>query len=1289
MSATPSQGTYDPVSGTWTVGSVAATQSAVLSITATVAQTGAFTNTATKTLANEDDPNPGNDSGSVTATAARVADLSVTKTDGLATVLAGGTDTYTIVVTNAGPTDVLAAPVSDTFPAALTGVTWSCTATDGGSCVASGSGDIATTVDLPAGSAATFTATGTVAPAAAGTLTNTAAAAPPAGTTDPDLGNNSGSDSTTIVAAADLAVSKSGPAGATAGTDVVFTIDVTNKGPSTATSVVVADPPPTGLAFVSNSGACLTPFPCSLGTLAPGATATITTTFHVPSGYTTPDPIVNQASVSSATPDPTPGNDTARSEASVATRVARLAIAKSNGVTSIVPGTVTTYTITVSNAGPSDVAGVSVADSAPAALENPSWTCSITTGGGSCTAAGGPGSIATTVSLDSGATATFRLTGTVAPGATGQLGNTATAQNPPGFSDPTSNVATDVDQLTPSADLSIAKTGPQTVVPGNQATYSIVVSNTGPSTATNVVVSDPTPSGLTFVSNSGACTTAFPCTLSPLAPNSAQTITTTLLVPPGYQTPNPIVEVASVSSTTPDPTAGNNSSTAQTDVDANADVEVTKSVAPTTGILVGDIVTFTVQAANHGPNAATGVVVTDMLPAGLLFVSASATQGTYIDSSGEWVVTNIAASQSAQLTIQALVTQPGTITNLAVKTGGNEPDPDPSNDSGAASINAAPAADVGIQKTVDNPGPSVGETVTFTVTATNRGPSAATGVSVQDAVPAGLALVSATPSQGAYDAGSGTWTVGDLGPTASATLILVASVNSTGMLVNVAQKTEQTEADPNPLNDQASVSINAVATADIQVGKAISTMAPAVGGDVMFTVTASNHGPSPATGVVVTDALPPGFTFVSATASDGTYDPSSGAWTVGNLAATKSAMLSITAHVTTLGPFTNTASRTAGNETDPNPADDSASVSSTTILVSDLSITKTNGQTLALPGDPVTYTITVSNAGPSDVTGASVIDPFPAMLAGVTWSCTATAGGSCGAASGTGDIATTIDLPATGVATFMATATVLPAATGVLANTASVAPPAETTDPDTNNNDATDPTDLTPSANLSITKSGPANTTPGDTVAYTIVVTNAGPSTATDVVVTDATPAGLTFASNSGDCATPFPCTFAAIAPSGSRTIIASYTVLPEAVSVANSASVMAATPDPDTSDNIASASTAIVPTPTTSTISTISSTTSTTSSTTSTTTTTTTSSSTTSSTTPPAEVCDNCLDDNGNGLIDAEDPACCAVPQALAITDASFRPHRSTLRVHATLADTTFAGLDPRQQPVQLQIPE
>ena len=114
--------------------------------------------------------------------------------------------------------------------------------------------------------------------------------------------NNTATSSVTLTPSANLQITKEGPATAVAGTNVVYTITVTNAGPSDATGVTLTDPTPPGLTFVSNAGDCTTAFPCNLGTLPPAATRTITATFAVPSGYTTPNPIANTATVSSPTP---------------------------------------------------------------------------------------------------------------------------------------------------------------------------------------------------------------------------------------------------------------------------------------------------------------------------------------------------------------------------------------------------------------------------------------------------------------------------------------------------------------------------------------------------------------------------------------------------------------------------------------------------------------------------------------------------------------------------------------------------------------------------------------------------------------------------------------------------------------------------------------------------------------------------------------------------------------------------------------------------------------------------
>ena len=466
-------------------------------------------------------------------------------------------------------------------------------------------------------------------------------------------------------------------------------------------------------------------------------------------------------------------------------------------------------------------------------------------------------------------------------------------------------------------------------------------------------------------------------------------------------------------------------------------------------MLVGQPTTFTVVVTNHGPARVTGLVVQDLLPAGLSFVSASASQGSYADATGAWTIGTLLNAQSATLTLEATVTVAGAITNRALVVAQDQPDPVASNNSAAAIVNGAANADVGVTKTVDRPAPLVGETVTFTVTVTNSGPSPATGVVVTDALPAGLTFVSATPSQGTYAAPA--WTVGTLsetGPAATATLTIVATVTAPGALVNTATITQQTEVDPNAANNSASVTLNAAESANLTVTKALTRSSPHVGELLTFNVIVANQGPSPATGVAVTEVLSAGLAFESAAPSQGAYDSATGLWTVGSLANGGSAGLTITARVTQAGTVTNTASVTASDQPDPDPTDNTATVTLTTETIADLAITKTLTGT-AIPGLATTYTIVVTNLGPSPVTAASVTDLFPVALVAPAWTCTADPGSSCAAASGTGNLATTVTLEAGDRATFTVTGLIAANATGLLVNTATVTAPAGAVDGDT------------------------------------------------------------------------------------------------------------------------------------------------------------------------------------------------------------------------------------------------
>ena len=245
-----------------------------------------------------------------------------------------------------------------------------------------------------------------------------------------------------------------------------------------------------------------------------------------------------------------------------------------------------------------------------------------------------------------------------------------------------------------------------------------------------------------------------------------------------------------------------------------------------------------------------------------------------------------------------------------------------------------------------------------------------------DALPAGLTLVSSTASPGTTYVAP-VWTVGTLsetGAAATATLTIVATVTAPGVLVNTATITQQTEVDPNAANDRASVTLNAAESANLTVTKSLTRALPHVGELLTFNVIVANQGPSPATGVLVTEVLSAGLAFDDAAASQGSYDSATGLWTVGSLANAASAGLTITARVTQAGTVTNTASVT-GTQPDPDLSDNTAMVTLTTETIADLAITKTlTGP--AIPGLATTYTIVVTNLGPSPVTAASVTDCF-------------------------------------------------------------------------------------------------------------------------------------------------------------------------------------------------------------------------------------------------------------------------------------------------------------------------
>ena len=164
------------------------------------AATGNLSNTATVTKpANMPDPNTANNSATDSDTITLKADLKVTVTDGKTAAVAGTTNTYTITVTNLGPSNVSSAVISDSFPTSFTSVTYTATQTGGATgFTASGSGNINDTVNAPAAAKIIYKASGRISSSATGAISDTATVSSPSGVPDPNTANNIATDTDTL-----------------------------------------------------------------------------------------------------------------------------------------------------------------------------------------------------------------------------------------------------------------------------------------------------------------------------------------------------------------------------------------------------------------------------------------------------------------------------------------------------------------------------------------------------------------------------------------------------------------------------------------------------------------------------------------------------------------------------------------------------------------------------------------------------------------------------------------------------------------------------------------------------------------------------------------------------------------------------------------------------------------------------------------------------------------------------------------------------------------------------------
>lgn len=961
------------------------------------------------------DPQSGNDSDDVSVGITTLADLRIVK-DLTGSITAGQDATWTLDVTNLGPsTSRGPITVKDQLPAGATFVSatgngWTCSET-GGEVTCTRSADLPAVGQTAAGQ---ITVVATISAAQTGGVTNTATVVgtTPEPLTPTAVGNSADEVTGTPTRTADLFIQKTlkGTDPAVPGDPATYVLDVSNNGPSTATNVTITDTLPSYMTFVSGgngdwdcsaAGQVVT---CDLdGSLAVGGTnaTSVEITVDVASDHT--GPIVNSATVV-ATEDPTGSTDDDSNDPSL---ISDLEVTKTH-TGDATAGESITYGVMVTNDGPSDTAGpIVVEDTVPTGMTYDSvsgagWTCAVAAGTVTCTHAGG---------LVDQAASSFDLTFDVADTAgPASVVNNVSVDGP--NADPTIGDNTDADDtdIVDDANLSIVKKAVDpTVHSGDAVSWTIDVTNDGPSTADSISVSDQLPAGLTDVTATGTgwtCTTApFVCSRASLAPGAAPTITVEATVSSGVPGGTVLTNTATVSTVTPGDALGDNEDDADVTTTTSADMTLVKTHTGTP--VAGSTFTFELTATNDGPSDAQGpITIDDHLPVGMTFRSANdawSCVASAASNSGQDVFCTlvaggpVAAGDSAPtlaMLVDVASDQSGVVLVNTAEVDAATTDPDTDNNTDTDTVTPTDEVDLSITKSHTGP-VEVGERLTFTIGVHNDGPSEARDVVVTDTLPTGLTLVSAAGT--GWTCVTGTCTLTDpLAVAADASPItVVADVTPAAYpdVTNVVGVTTSSD-DTDDSNDEARDRVVVPPKVDLGIVKKLDGTLR-VGANGTYTLTVGNQGPTADPGVVtVTDQLPAGLTYVAAKATGwecGAVQQLVTCTRTGSFAvdASEAIVLTVGVGAAAYPSVVNTA-QVASPAVDTDPSDNASSVPSVVAGSSLLSIDKSLDEQ---DGRQAVWSIKVTNKGPTVTTAPIVVtDDLPKTLSFVSatgdgWTC--------------------------------------------------------------------------------------------------------------------------------------------------------------------------------------------------------------------------------------------------------------------------------------------------------------
>ena len=555
------------------------------------------------------------------------------------------------------------------------------------------------------------------------------------------------------------------------------------------------------------------------------------------------------------------------------------------------------------------------------------------------------------------------------------------------------NEATNIKNVTTLAELHVTKVNITEAIAGKIIKYEIVITNNGPSYARDIILKDIyNDSELTnmLYSLDGQSWTRYDASINigTLANGQNKTILFEGFIKTTVR--GNVINKAVIGSST----KLRDNSTLEDDVAVNVKgdttLDITK-VANTTLVNPGDVIKYTVQITAGGLSDSLDVILTDNLSEMFFDVSKATYSVNGIDK-GVWIGNANLGTISSGMTVNVVITVPvkayvdvgklNSITNFASVINS---DKKAANDTNIVPINVI---DLAVNKTVNhqNKTYNYGDNVEYVIEIVNNGPGIATDIIATDNLPEGLKFINANvPGGWTLSISNNKITINGEklanGEKVLITIIAKAAKSNATLINNI--KVNGTGFDSNISNNNDSETVKVTPLVDLAITKVVDNANPLFDSIITYTITVVNNGPDASTDVVVKDIWPAnGLKFITST---GTYNPATGIWNVGELGSNEIATLTITAKTTAVGKFENKVS-VNGTGYDSNLSNNNASVNITVPDCVILNITKvaTGGIVSEEPnkeviaGEKITYTVIVSNYGPSVATNVYLTDLFNA-----------------------------------------------------------------------------------------------------------------------------------------------------------------------------------------------------------------------------------------------------------------------------------------------------------------------